>query len=75
MERKIVWVVNQYSLVDGFSGLLLEPIRVFLTEKAADEFALRKNPQHPNGFEYICPSEGTKEFRSYGVEPIVFEEI
>lgn len=71
---KVIWIVCKDVMPVEWLGMVSFPIRTFLTEEAADRFAIEQNPTHPKGFEYTCPSEGYKEFHAYFVEPIILEE-
>jgi hypothetical protein len=74
MER-IVYIVGYHVLDDRREGLYTYADRVFGRELDADWYAHKKNKFNAKGFEYVCPSEGTKEWHQYFVEPIVMEEV
>lgn len=72
---QILVLVNLYSMpIDDSPGIDVQSQRCFFTEDAAKKWILQQNPNHPEGFEYTCPSEGCKDYRTYGIEYIVLEE-
>lgn len=72
---KLVYLVSYHVMPCNSNDLLLTYAeRVFLTEDKAKEYALQLNKGDSEGYEHVCPSEGTKEWHQYFVEPIVMEE-
>lgn len=72
---KLAYLVSYYVMPYNSNDLLLTYAeRVFITEDKAKEYALNKNKGDTDGYEYVCPAEGTKEWRQYFVEAIGMEE-
>jgi hypothetical protein len=74
MSQSLAYLVSFHVTVDHLSSLLTYGERVFLSESKADEYALNMNKGNPDGFEYVCPAEGTKEWHQYFIEAIVLED-
>lgn len=72
---KLAYLVSYHVMPYNSNELLLTYAeRVFLTEDKAKEYALKLNKGDTEGYEYVCPSEGTKEWHQYFVEAISMEE-
>lgn len=71
---KVIIVVNKWVELSPDAPLEMYVERCFLTENAAQKWMLEHNPKHPDWFDYVCPSEGTKESHSYTIDYVVLEE-
>lgn len=71
---KIIIAVQKWIETKPNAPLEMWVERCFLTEDAANKWILDHNPKHPEWFDYVCPSDGTKESHSYALDWIVLEE-
>jgi hypothetical protein len=74
MTEKLVYLVQRYEMPLDNSGMFAFPEKVFLTERAAQDYC-RKNDPEDNGFEYTCPCGcGDVHWRSWDVVTVVMED-
>lgn len=71
---KVIVVVQKWIETEPDAALTMWVERCFLTEESANKWILEHNPKHPEWFDYVCPSEGTKESHSYAIDFAVLEE-
>lgn len=71
---KVIIVVQKWVESEHDSQLSMYVERCFLTEEAANKWILEHNPKHPDWFDYVCPSEGTRESHTYAIDFTVLEE-
>lgn len=73
-KDKVIIIVNKWVESKPGAPLDMWVERCFLSEKAANKWILEQNPKHPEWFDYVCPSEGTKESHCYTIDYTVLEE-
>ena len=72
-KDKVIIVVNKWVESGSDERIDMYVERCFLSEKAAQKWCLKMNPKHPDWFDYVCPSEGTKESHCYTIDYTVLE--